>query len=348
MDLYILDREFRVISVIDSFSSLIWCRRYAECGEFELYLPATTKNMIAIQPGNFVSRKDDPTTYLIEYISISTDEESGDYITAKGRDLKCILGQRIVWTQTTVSGTVEACIRKLVTDNVISPILIDRKIPGFSLSSLNGMSDQMEMQITGDNLLEKIAEICKSYGYGFDVVRSGAEMIFEVFQGKNRSRAQSELPRVVFSPGFDNLITSSYEYNQTGYKNVVLVAGEGEGTARKTVVYGSGEGINRYELYDDSRNVSTNDGEVSTDEYNTLLQEQGKAALSEHTLEESFACTIEMTRNYIYKKDFDIGDIVTIENEYGIGQNARIAAVTESWSEAGEYAIDPTLEGINA
>ena len=47
------------------------------------------------------------------------------------------------------------------------------------------------------------------------------------------SFSQTERPPVIFSPSFDNLIKSKYIESTKTYKNVGLVAGEGEGSARK-------------------------------------------------------------------------------------------------------------------
>lgn len=44
------------------------------------------------------------------------------------------------------------------------------------------------------------------------------------------------------------------------YRNVALVAGEGEGLDRKTIPVGAAEGMERYELYVDARDVSSNEG----------------------------------------------------------------------------------------
>ncbi|HCC34425.1 MAG TPA: hypothetical protein DEQ02_01835 [Ruminococcaceae bacterium] len=39
MEIRLLDDNFAGISVVDAFTSLIWNRKYYECGVFELYAP---------------------------------------------------------------------------------------------------------------------------------------------------------------------------------------------------------------------------------------------------------------------------------------------------------------------
>ena len=46
---------------------------------------------------------------------------------------------------------------------------------------------------------------------------------------------------------------------------------------------------------------------------------------------------------YKYKQDYDVGDIVTIKNEYGIIADVRITEVTESEDSTG-FSVIPTFE----
>lgn len=45
MQLFVLDKSFEVVSLCDTFSSLIWTERYSGYGDFELYLPASMANI---------------------------------------------------------------------------------------------------------------------------------------------------------------------------------------------------------------------------------------------------------------------------------------------------------------
>jgi hypothetical protein len=38
VDIFVLDTEFRPVSIIDVYESLIWTDRYDEYGDFELYI----------------------------------------------------------------------------------------------------------------------------------------------------------------------------------------------------------------------------------------------------------------------------------------------------------------------
>ena len=59
----------------------------------------------------------------------------------------------------------------------------------------------------------------------------------------------------------------------------------------------------------------------------------------------SFSGKIITGVNYIYKKDYNLGDIVRILNEYGMSVNARITEIIESRDENG-YSMEPTFENV--
>ena len=49
MILYVYDRNFSIVGVIDAYESLIWTNRYYIEGDFELYVPANQKNLEILQ-----------------------------------------------------------------------------------------------------------------------------------------------------------------------------------------------------------------------------------------------------------------------------------------------------------
>lgn len=67
--------------------------------------------------------------------------------------------------------------------------------------------------------------------------------------------------------------------------------------------------------------------------------------MTEYISVTSFAGEIITGISYTYKKDYNLGDIVTILNEYGISMNARITEVLENQDESG-YKMEPTFENI--
>lgn len=335
MDLYILDESLTLVAVMDSYKSLIWTTRYYSAGDFELYLPATDKALSMLKPDYYIVRQDNDRVMMIEKIRISTDVENGNFLIVSGKSIENILHRRIVWTQTNLSGSAEQGLRRLITENIISPAIEDRKIANFKLGDLKNYTDTLTLQTTGDYLDEITKRICEQFKWGWKVTLKNKNFIFDIYKGQNRG--------VTFSPEFDNLINLDYQMDKSGYANVALVAGEGEGVARKKQVVGSGGGLNRRELFVDARDVSSNDEQISEADYNELLKQRGNEKLLENATTETFESEVAHNMTYHYKTDYDLGDEVTVENEYGIKAKSRIIEIIESDDDSG-YKVVPTFE----
>lgn len=346
MEFYVLDNSRQLVGIMDYSNSSIWTPRYNDVGDFELQIPASSEVFDMMKEEYYVTRLDDDMIGIIERVLLTSEEETGSFVLVSGRDAKCILERRIVWTQTNLSGTVEDCIRRLIIENIISPTDSIRAIPNFILGERKGFTEKMEMQVTGDNLLELITKICKAYGMGFKVTFVDGQFVFDLYKGIDRSYRQTTNPRVSFSPEFDNVIRMEYESNQTNLKNVALVAGEGEGLERKTTTVGAASGLSRRELYVDARDISSNEGEIEDSIYMSLLAERGNEILVEHAALTLFSGEIEPSINYAYKQDYFVGDIIQITNEYGITTASRVSEIIECEDNNG-YSITPTFEEIN-
>lgn len=341
MDLYILDSSLAPIAVIDSYASLIWTKRYYSPGDFELYLPADKNLLECLRMGNFIVREDDSSAMIIETIQIKTDAENGDYFTITGKSLESIIARRIFVIQTSLSGTIADVVRTAIYNNFIivePPATSNRTIPNFVIGEICETSETITQQVTGDNVADWLETLCRAYGYGWRIIiNSNNKMEFQLYSGSNTE--------VIFSDEFDNLLTTEYIISKENYKTFAVVAGEGEGSARKhyNVGIGPNEGLDRYELYVDARDISSNNGEIAWSDYSQLLTERGYEKLKEHSITQAFSGEVEPSTTYKYKDDYNLGDIVTIETLYGISAHPRIVEIIENWDETG-YKVVPTFE----
>lgn len=353
-NIYVLDQSFNILGVIDEYVSTIWTLSYSDVGDFEIYLSATDKAVALLDKNRYVVRsadaevdEDGNVTYkkvmIIKGIQINTNVETGDYLTVTGRELKYILHQRIVWKQSNFNGTAEAAIRSLVTDNAISPTNTKRQIPNLVLGVSAGLSDTIEKQVTGEYLDVAISEICLSFNYGWDIYVYNGHLVFIVYQGLNRSYDQSELPYVVFSESFDNLYNSEYVLNYSDYANTTLIGGEGEGLERVYTTVGDNySGLNRFETFTDARDLSQNKGsddEITLSAYYNLLRQRGRENMAELTFTEAFTGEVLSDMTFKYMEDFDLGDMVSVINRYGITKTVRVVGATESFGSEGKKLI---------
>lgn len=348
MEIYVLDTDLSILDVMDSFESSIWTIQYFSQNDFELIVPATSYYIKLLQKDRMLCRGKDRedekynNVMVIENINITTDWENGDKLKITGKGLKSIVGRRIVWKQTNLTGSVETGIRQVITENMINPADTARKIEGFLLEDEIGITDTFDVQLSGENIAEWIETTCQTYGIGWDVYINNKKYIFKMYKGVDRSYNQKDVLPVVFSDDFDNLLSSSYSYEKAEYKNAALVGGEGEGINQRTTAIGDATGLQRYETYIDGSSVSSN-GEIITEEqYYRLLQNYGKEQLSAVAYTEKFEGNVEPSGNYVLNKDYFLGDIVQVRNEYGISATPRIIEIIESEDENGASTV-PTF-----
>jgi len=79
--------------------------------------------------------------------------------------------------------------------------------------------------------------------------------------------------------------------------------------------------------------------------YEVYLLSRGYEDLAEYGAVTSFNGTVEPNTTFIFKVDYFLGDIVTVENEYGITVAARIVEVVEVSDDNGYY-VEPKFEYI--
>lgn len=429
-DIYVLDKNFNLVYVIDTYKSCIWSNRYVELGDCELYLPATPKLLTVLMIDYYLIRLNDDMVCRIKKIQLQTNAENGDYLIITGKDTKDLCDQRIVWSTMTCNGALETFIRQMVTSTMISPNLSARwmiKPNGTALVALGtaaGFTEVSTEQVSYKNVGEQIREYCTKYGWGYKMILNGSTLNFILYKGVDRS------DEVFFSDEYENLDATSYTLNDTNLGNVALVAGEGEGSARSRNVSGYAESTDRYEVFVDAKDIShtiswsdlvtlyptTTDGgqgyyategstyvyklnylnvlivdsdqltqlqanypsgqEITVDGvdyyqvynvtiatlpvqypadtdnvtlraiiYEVYLLTRGYEKLANYGETISFEGTIEPAVTFEYKKDYNLGDIVTVQNRYGVTASVRITEVVEVDDDNG-YSVQPKFKFV--
>nr|WP_252281503.1 siphovirus ReqiPepy6 Gp37-like family protein [Peribacillus frigoritolerans] len=128
------------------------------------------------------------------------------------------------------------------------------------------------------------------------------------------------------------------------YRNFGYVAGDGEGKDRRVVKLGTAIGIDRLETFLDARDIQemTEDNTpIPEAEIVANLTDRGNQKLiTEFTNQSTFESQLlvpEMaTNNMAYEKDWDLGDIVTVQNrKWGVTLDSRITETKETYEPGG-------------
>lgn len=347
MNIILLNESFIPIAIIDAYESFIWTDRYNSPGDFEYYAKMDTKMLDLLKQDRYLVNDQSDRIMIIESVEIESSSESGDYLRVSGRSFESILNRRIVWAQTNITGSLQNGVKKLINDSIISPSNADRKIEKFIFytSTDQRITDlTLDAQYTGDNVGEVINNLCMDCDIGYKIIRDeSGNFVFYLYSGTDRSSLNNVVGVVTFSPNFDNVISSDYRESTETLCNVTLVAGEGEGTARKTATVGSGTGITRREIFTDARDISSNDGEITSTQYTKLLKQKGKETLAESKMTREFTGEMDAVHGlFKYGKDFLLGDIVDFEDGYGNVRRVRVTEIIFSENSEGTTSY-PTL-----
>lgn len=335
--------DFENLGEVNVFQTLMWPEAYSGYATVQMTAPVTSENSVLLKKGNILW-KGGKSAAIIESVTSSVSE-SGHTYKVQGRTLECLLERRIVWGLYNKTGALSTIMNELVNKNCVSTAAPYRKIPFLSIDDSEFIGDKISYQKTGGSVYEALYELAQDNEVGFSIDFSpyNKNLVFRVYKGKDRSVRQTDNDPVVFSDSTDDILSSSYYMNIEDYKNVALVAGEGEGTARKMVDAGSifSKGLSRYELYVDARDIQSSGEdngthwEMSEREYADVLSQRGSEKLAECPITESFECQIRTHgTQYEYGKDYMLGDLVTVvDTVLGIEVQARITEVEEDYSD---------------
>lgn len=340
MNLYFCDDEFKRQEVMDVFSSLIWVKRYYTSGDFELYAPATAQLSDWLSRYKYIARDDEDGLMMVEDVEIKTDAENGDYYIISGQSIEGILSWRVILPLTIIeTDDAAAVVYRLVKENIgVDCPWPDRKVANFLVDETFTLPANIKTQMRGANLMQTITDLGMTYGFGFKVLPdSNGNFVFSLYQGQDTE--------VVFSKEFDNIINTDYYKKTSQYRNAALVLGEGEGDARRSAYAGGSplSGLDLREIYVDARDISSNDGEIPDADYSAMLLNRGNEKLSEYKEVKGFEGEVEPNTTYKYKVDYNLGDVVTVDNGYGAVARPRIIEIIESWDDTG-YKVIPTFE----
>ncbi|WP_017435153.1 siphovirus ReqiPepy6 Gp37-like family protein [Saccharococcus caldoxylosilyticus] len=352
----LLTPQLDLLAEIDNYESLLFTRRWHEVGEFELRINRHKKHTELLQRGNLIMLGASSNKVgIIRHREIELDEKgkASENWLVKGIALKGVMAQRIVVPPANDShdraiGAAETIMKHYVNNHIVNPIDVKRKIDMIVFASDQQRGSSVSWESRFKNLADELIEISKASGLGWDVFLDFQQKkwIFDVFEGRNLTVNQTENPPVIFSPQFESLKQLSFVESDYNYKNFGYIAGQGEGEDRRVVEVGESEGLSRIETFIDARDISEEDENqqaLPEEQVIAKLRERGQQKLSEFTQDFFLEGQILTNSPFVYEKDYDLGDIVTIQNrEWGITRDARITEIKEIY-EPGGFQIEATF-----
>lgn len=337
----VYDSNLNFLGIIDNYTSLIWTRKFFEPGNFELHCPMTSNNLSLINAGNLVIKRDCVEGGVIEDIQFTSGANSVEAI-VKGRFLSSYFDRRVVRGNQFYSGDVETAMYTFYSKCTAIPLV--------EIGQSHGWTETTTFNSNYMSLSKIESNLSKQYNIGYrirpDTVNK--KLIFELYKGIDRTIGQSTNGRVVFSEEYDNLNSTTYQYNDQVYKTLVIAHATFSSTNESETVQediyvevGGGTGLDLRETYIEGQVESSDD--MTRDEFIEALKMSAQNSLNSNSKSESFDCTIGTNVNFVYKQDYDLGDIVTVQKkDWGITKDLRITELQEVYEH--EYmTVTPTL-----
>lgn len=346
----ILNPKLDLLGEVDNYLSLSFSRCYHAPGEFQLVVNRKVQNAGQLAINNLIMLGADKYKVgIIRHKEIKANERGEEMLTIKGYALGAILRQRITVppvgeSHDTQEGNAETVIKHYVQQNCLD-------IPGMKFPFLVINDDQQRGEIIKwqsryKNLADELEQISVLTGLGWHIYPdfNSRSWIFDIFNGRNFTAGQNINPPVIFSPEFDNIKGQEYIDSLINHGNYAIVAGQNEGADREVVLLGSdATGLDRHVIFVDARDVQDVDD----------LPARGEAKLAEHQRVVSFEAEVLTQGPFKYGLDWDVGDIVTVQNkDWNLTMDTRITDVTEIY-EPGGFRLNvvfgnslPTLVGL--
>lgn len=328
MEIYVLDRDLNIVGVISTYDSILWTEKVHEPGNIKAVFMFTEKMNKLLQRGYLLYKTDELQPAVITRKTLKLNKYGQQTITIQGYMVTRYFRQRIIWKKMIMKGTPEQLMRQMVQEQVIAPEDETRKIPLIELGDLQNFDmDEVEKQITYDNLQEALTDMSKTteLGYRLRLDYARKKLVFEVYRGTNRTQG-TETP-CIFTRKFKNVFTQEYNEDEGNYKNVCLVGGPGEDTDRVLVKVGSGSGLDRYEMFYNASGYSE-DG-ITAAVLQDQLRQKGLEKMSAYYIAKAFEVKINKEK----AMKFDLGDYVTCKDtQWGITVDTQVKVIQKGYS----------------
>lgn len=358
MYLLVLDDNFDVKELVDTYESLIWTERYSAVGDFELRIKSDRGTRALLPVGTRLAIDVSDRVMEIETVENSIDDEGISVLKIKGRSLERWMFDRattqayesgapgvISYDITNTPGDIAravfdgACRYNSVIPEDNFPFLVEGSL--YSPGTIAEPTEIITVTITPETVYDFIKKLCDVYNLGFRLVRDKytSLLYFDIYTGHDRTTQQSTNEVVIFSQSLENLSSPTNLTSIANQKNIAYVFSEhGSMIVYADSSVSSSEGFSRRVLVVKADDISEPAGAT----LNALLTQRGKETLAEHRPILAFDGEVPQFGSYIYGQDYALGDLVEMQNSDGVSTNMRVTEQIFVSDAEGERAY-PTL-----
>lgn len=329
-----MDKDINLLGIIDSYESFTITRRFYSYGEFELKVSANKPHVDKLIKNNLILLGKDYNKVCIilhREFDYQNGIEDTDTLLIKGITLQGLAKRRRIVPPVDMDfdsceGSQETIMKYFINKNCINPIDSKRKIDNLILADDKNRGSTDRWRSSYENLASKLQTIGEysKLGWNISMNHKNKSFIFDVIQGRNLTVNQSINPPVIFRSDFNNIFTRHYIESIINSSNVAYT-GTREDKDKIVLQIGEATGFERMETF-----IDCNSDDIEE------INQTGKSKLHELKELKTFELGVNPNRNFYYEKDYDLGDIVTIQDrKLKVTMDSQITEIQEQYGKEG-------------
>jgi len=366
MELMTLDANNQPSKLIENWDSLLWTERFNTVSDFQLETGKIDEFMTLLPEGIGVTLRDSNYAMIVETHNILRKKHQPQKLVIKGRAYSSILDRRVTiqsvgaltgtanWIVNvkTPSDLAHYIIVKICVDGLINPadIFPAAKVQFTTPTDyLTSTGPTKPFVVERGNLLEVVRTLLQTEAaadpsttpatpavvqHGIRSIRpssAGTAIAIQIYTGTDRRAS------VYFDATRDLLDDGSYLFSKVGSGNAAygvasgLAASMYEGASEPT-------GLDRRVILVDASTAGIADPTILRNEMSKALAEAHETAIFDGSLNQDL-------NPYKYGVDYNLGDIVKVQGDYGLYTDARVTEFIRS-EDASGFKTYPTLQTL--
>lgn len=347
--------------IVPNLISKMWVERYAPAGEFTFVADVKSGARELLPIGAFVSHVDTTEVMVVENHEINDKKNQDAQITITGRGFESKFEKRIVGSNkayptsgatmeySLVAGYLADQIVTLISQHILAANLVDVNdaLPYVGIvNQIAAGGEQVVRSLKRGTLYERVQDLLAVQDLGIKIVRPGAlnplgsaspNLAVVLHTGANRSN------EVIFTEDAGDIDNSDYLWSDKTEFNAALISGRWVETR---VVGAETLGERRWMMVDASdidQNYDVAPVGATLATIVAAMQQRGREALAaQNDLAITKAEVSKNAQKSKYRRDFNVGDLITVNGSYNETTTMRVSEYVEIEDKSGSISY-PTL-----
>lgn len=352
--------------IINNIKSKMWIERYEKEGEFKLVADTRSGVREKLPIGTFISHTDTPEIMVVQNHEIKSNRNKPSDVVISGESFESFMKHRVTGAWLTFpahDGTVGAAVGMLKTNQQARTLLVDSFVPGEPIDvndeipyvkvgndAIAGTTTIEGRRAPWGNLDKEIRDLLSIDTLGIKVLRPGVwaltpisnppgpnDIAMFVYKGVDRSL------EIALSFDAEEIESAEYLWSDKADRNAAYVTGK---WTRVRVVGGETGYFRKMVHIDGSKIDNVLSAAPTAPQQAVNITEM--THLANRTIakyNQVFLTNVEISKKGIrweYRKDYNVGDIITVNGEYESTGQFRVSEYVEIEDEDGVSGY-PTL-----